>query len=95
VRATSPAGRADLEGVPLWSGELGYGVRPAQAGQSDPQAADVHADFDISVRESEAAAVKGAGGSTVSPVRRPGANPTGPNLTDTAKPAINEAGASS
>jgi NADH-quinone oxidoreductase subunit I len=71
LRATSPSGRADLEGTPLWSGELGYGVRSAQAGQSDPQAADVHADFDISVREAGAAEVKGAGGSTVSPVRRP------------------------
>jgi NADH-quinone oxidoreductase subunit I len=77
VRATSPSGRADLEGTPLWSGELGYGVRPAQKGQSDPQAADVHADFDISVREAGAAEVKGAGGSTVSPVRRPSAAQTG------------------
>ena len=59
MRATSPSGRADLEGVPLWSGELGYGVRPAQAGQSDPQAADVPADFDVSVREVAAAELKG------------------------------------
>ena len=40
VRATSPAGAAALEGQPLWSAELGYGVRPAQKGQSDPAAAD-------------------------------------------------------
>jgi NADH-quinone oxidoreductase subunit I len=74
VRATAPSGRADLEGVPLWSGELGYGVRPAQAGQSDPTAADIPADFDISVREVEAAELKGVGISTVRPVRRPGAS---------------------
>ena len=61
LRATSPSGRADLEGVPLWSGELGYGVRPPQAGQSDPQAADVPADFDVSVREVGAAELKGVG----------------------------------
>jgi len=73
MRATSPSGRADLEGVPLWSGDLGYGVRPAQAGQSDPQAADVPADFDVSVREVAAAELKGVGVSTVRPVRRPGA----------------------
>ncbi len=73
MRATSPSGRADLEGVPLWSGELGYGVRPAQAGQSDPEAADVPADFDVSVREVAAAELKGVGVSTVRPVRRPGA----------------------
>ena len=44
---------------------------PAQAGQSDPQAADVPADFDTSFREVEAAEVKGVGVSTVRPVRRP------------------------
>ena len=32
VRATAPSGNAAAEGRPLWSGELGYGVRPAQAG---------------------------------------------------------------
>ena len=48
MRATSPVGRAALEGEPLWSGELGYGVRPAQKGQTDPQAADVPADIDVS-----------------------------------------------
>lgn len=78
VRATAPAGRADLEGVPLWSGELGYGVRPAQAGQSDASAADVSADFDISLREVGAAELKGVGVSTVRPVRRPGAAQEGP-----------------
>ena len=78
ARATAPAGRADLEGVPLWSGELGYGVRPAQAGQSDASAADVSADFDISLREVGAAELKGVGVSTVRPVRRPGAAQEGP-----------------
>ncbi len=77
MRATSPSGRADLEGVPLWSGELGYGVRPPQAGQSDPQAADVAADFDTSLREVEAAELKGVGISTVRPVRRPGSGQSG------------------
>ncbi len=81
MRATSPSGRADLEGVPLWSGELGYGVRPAQAGQSDPQAADVPADFDTSLREVEAGELKGVGISTVRPVRRPGSGQTGSGQT--------------
>ncbi|HEY2303636.1 MAG TPA: NADH-quinone oxidoreductase subunit NuoI [Acidimicrobiales bacterium] len=61
VRATSPAGNAAFEGRPLWSGELGYGVRPAQSGQSDPEAADVPADWDISLRETGAAELKGVG----------------------------------
>jgi NADH-quinone oxidoreductase subunit I len=61
VRATSPSGSAAMEGKALWSGELGYGVRPAQAGQSNPAAADVPADFDVSVREVEAGAFKGVG----------------------------------
>jgi NADH-quinone oxidoreductase subunit I len=34
VRATSPGGSAAFEGRPLWSGELGYGVRAAERGQS-------------------------------------------------------------
>ncbi len=62
VRATSPSGNAAYEGRPLWSGELGHGVRPAQAGQSDPNAADVPADWDISLRETGAAhELKGVG----------------------------------
>ncbi len=59
VRATSPAGAAALEGQPLWSAELGYGVRPAQKGQSDPAAAEYAADTDLSVREMTASALKG------------------------------------
>ena len=34
VRATSPSGAAAYEGRVQWSGELGYGVRPAETGQS-------------------------------------------------------------
>ena len=34
MRATSPAGDASFEGVTQWSGELGVGVRTAEAGQS-------------------------------------------------------------
>jgi len=61
VRATSPSGNAAYEGKVLWSGELGYGVRPPQAGQSDPDAADYPASWDISIRESDAGEVKGVG----------------------------------
>ncbi|MEY2566209.1 MAG: NADH-quinone oxidoreductase subunit [Actinomycetota bacterium] len=35
VRATSPSGDADFEGKVQWSGELGYGVRPPEKGQSE------------------------------------------------------------
>ena len=34
MRATSPGGDASFEGRPLWSGELGFGVRAAEPGQS-------------------------------------------------------------
>ncbi|HXQ89904.1 MAG TPA: NADH-quinone oxidoreductase subunit NuoI [Acidimicrobiales bacterium] len=34
MRATSPSGSADYEGRVQWSGELGYGVRAAEGGQS-------------------------------------------------------------
>ena len=34
MRATSPSGDADFEGVVAWSGELGYGVRPPEPAQS-------------------------------------------------------------
>jgi len=70
VRATSPGGSAAMEGRPLWSGELGYGVRPAQLGQSDPEAADVPADADVSLREVAAPALRGVGVRTVRPARR-------------------------
>ena len=35
MRATSPAGNADFEGVVQWSGELGYGTRAPEGGQSE------------------------------------------------------------
>jgi NADH-quinone oxidoreductase subunit I len=35
VRATAPSGDADFEGMIAWSGELGYGVRPPEKGQTD------------------------------------------------------------
>ncbi|MHB8220312.1 MAG: NADH-quinone oxidoreductase subunit NuoI [Acidimicrobiales bacterium] len=34
MRATSPSGQAAYEGEVQWSGELGFGVRPAEGGQS-------------------------------------------------------------
>jgi hypothetical protein len=34
MRATSPSGNADYEGEVQWSGELGYGVRAPEGGQS-------------------------------------------------------------
>ena len=33
MRATSPSGSAEFEGIVAWSAELGYGVRPAEGGQ--------------------------------------------------------------
>ena len=36
MRATSPSGQADYEGVVGWSGELGYGVRDPELGQTAP-----------------------------------------------------------
>jgi NADH-quinone oxidoreductase subunit I len=40
MRATSPNGNAAFEGIVAWSGELGYGVRPPEKGQTatDPSA---------------------------------------------------------
>src|SRR5437660_698776 len=35
MRATSPNGAAEFEGKVAWSGELGFGVRPPEKGQSD------------------------------------------------------------
>ena len=34
MRATSPSGAADFEGVVQWTGDLGFGVRAAEAGQT-------------------------------------------------------------
>ncbi|MGQ0832324.1 MAG: NADH-quinone oxidoreductase subunit I, partial [Microthrixaceae bacterium] len=38
VRATAPSGSAAYEGVVAWSGELGFGVKPAELGQTAPAA---------------------------------------------------------
>ncbi|HEX4901343.1 MAG TPA: NADH-quinone oxidoreductase subunit I, partial [Acidimicrobiales bacterium] len=48
VRATAPSGSAAYEGVVGWSGELGYGVRPPEAGQTadDPRPAAAADDHD-------------------------------------------------
>jgi NADH-quinone oxidoreductase subunit I len=72
VRATSPAGAAEMEGRVMWSGELGYGVRPPQPGQSDPQSDDVPADTDVSLREISSAALRGIGVSDARPTRSTG-----------------------
>jgi NADH-quinone oxidoreductase subunit I len=40
VRATAPGGAAAFEGKPLWSGELGYGVRAAERGQRGEEQAE-------------------------------------------------------
>ncbi len=45
VRATSPSGAAEYEGKVQWSGELGYGVRPPEAGQRVDVPVDVAADI--------------------------------------------------
>ena len=52
MRATSPSGAAAYEGVPQWSAELGYGVRPAEGGQSAMR--DDAATGNISIRTVEA-----------------------------------------
>ncbi|MGH9188554.1 MAG: NADH-quinone oxidoreductase subunit NuoI [Acidimicrobiales bacterium] len=40
VRATSPSGAAEFEGKVAWSGELGFGVRSPETGQSHDEAID-------------------------------------------------------
>ena len=59
-----------MEGRPLWSGELGYGVRPAQKGQSDPESADYPAETDVSLRQTLSAALRGVNVDDRRPVRR-------------------------
>jgi NADH-quinone oxidoreductase subunit I len=48
MRATASAGAAAYEGEVQWSGELGYGVRPPEAGQSTNR--DDQATGNISIR---------------------------------------------
>jgi NADH-quinone oxidoreductase subunit I len=40
MRATAPSGDASFEGVVAWSGELGYGVRSPEGGQTLEQETD-------------------------------------------------------
>jgi NADH-quinone oxidoreductase subunit I len=35
VRATSPSGDPDFDGVIGWSGDLGFGVRPGEGTQTE------------------------------------------------------------
>ncbi|HKY15712.1 MAG TPA: NADH-quinone oxidoreductase subunit I [Microthrixaceae bacterium] len=37
MRATAPSGAAEFEGIVAWAGELGYGVRAAEQGQTAPE----------------------------------------------------------
>jgi NADH-quinone oxidoreductase subunit I len=50
MRATAPGGAEAYEGRVGWSGELGFGVRPPERGQSDlvPSRADAAPHFDES-----------------------------------------------
>ena len=51
MRATSPSGAVEYEGEVQWSGELGYGVRPPEGGQSGKR--DDAATGNISIRTVE------------------------------------------
>lgn len=42
MRATSPAGDVEFEGIVAWANELGYGSRPPEAGQSVAQGQGPH-----------------------------------------------------
>jgi NADH-quinone oxidoreductase subunit I len=57
MRATSPSGNAAFVGTVGWSGELGYGVRAPEAGQTDD---DGHSD--VAGSELDNRAVDGEGG---------------------------------
>src|SRR5580658_4128481 len=63
MRATSPSGAAEYEGIAQWSGELGYGVRPAEGGQSGRR--DDAATGNISVRHVERAKIPASAGGLV------------------------------
>lgn len=47
MRATSPNGDPDYEGVVQWSNELGHGMRAPEVGQSDLDQDDATAEFSI------------------------------------------------
>jgi NADH-quinone oxidoreductase subunit I len=59
MRATAPSGDASLEGRVAWSGELGYGVRTPEAGQSAPvdpdRLAEVQSEAHVHLSPGEAA----------------------------------------
>lgn len=44
MRATASSGDASYEGKVAWSGELGYGVRAPEVGQSEDEHSDNHSD---------------------------------------------------
>ena len=70
MRVTSPGGAADYEGRVMWSPELGYGVRPPEAGQTDEEdeseaernALPGHGQHEESVVEAEHGSHGGLGG---------------------------------
>jgi len=59
MRATSPSGAAEYVGKVAWSGELGYGVRAPEAGQT-ADLAETHGDIEFD--DEIAAAADAAGG---------------------------------
>ena len=59
MRATSPSGAAEFEGIVAWAGELGYGVRPPERGQSP---GDVGAPADDATEQSRREAAGDAEG---------------------------------
>ena len=61
MRATSPSGDPDYEGVVHWSNELGYGTRSPEAGQSAYEAQDDEQEFSIRLVKADRIS-KGHGG---------------------------------
>ncbi len=59
MRATSPAGNAAYEGRVAWSGELGYGVRAPEMGQSGDVGASADDDSTLGGPSSSAADQQG------------------------------------
>jgi NADH-quinone oxidoreductase subunit I len=64
MRATSPSGSASYEGRPAWSGELGYGLRPAEGGQEMERADTMARAEAAAAAASEEAGQAAAGHST-------------------------------
>ena len=60
MRATSPSGSAAYEGRVAWSGELGYGVRSAEAGQAAGVIGESGEAEGVGIPGSEAASEEGA-----------------------------------